>query len=168
MMRFVGSHCTFSPRSWGLVGRQSPLESNLQVANSRASTFTAKLAAEWRGRCSRLPRCIIIMKEQQRDSKWVKVRAHETDVCAWEVAEEEGWLRKCGGVGEDVHKMQTIAWALKEMLDLCSWQLLKHAGVKDIKQDIFCSRIASCHDSRCVVHAQSGRSYKIDISFFRF
>lgn len=72
--------------------------------------------------------------------------------------------RRPGGVNEDEHKMQNIAWAMKEM-DLCSRRLLKHTGVKDIMQDVCSLRIASCHDSQCVVHTQSGRSYTNNISF---
>lgn len=144
MMRFVACHCSFSPQYWRLRERQSPLESNLWVVNSRVSGFVAKLAAEWQGRCSRLPGCIIIMKEQQWESKWVKVKAYETDVCACEYNKEEGWWRKCGGVCQDDYRMQNIVWTMKETLDLCSVQLLKHLGVRKITQDKSSSRIASC------------------------
>lgn len=56
---------------------------------AKSATLTAELAAEWRGRCRRLPVCIVVMKERQRESKWVKDRAHEEDVCAWKVGKDE-------------------------------------------------------------------------------
>lgn len=144
MMRFVACRCSFSPQYWRLRERQSPLESNLWVVNSRISSFTAKLAAEWRGRFCRLPGCIIIMKEQQRESKWVKVGAYETDVCECEYNKEEGRRRKCGGACTNKYKMQNIVWTMKEMLGLCSLRLSKHFGVWNIRQDQSSSRIAWC------------------------